>query len=216
MQLERSLVIYDCEIIKAIPSTKEPRTEGIDYCLGWEDYDNMGISVICAYDAFEEQYRVFLKDNLDQFQDLINDRKYLMGFNNIKFDDQLCRANGLVIEQDKSLDLLVAIWQAAGLGPEFRYPTHIGFTLDAMCEANEIKCKTGSGALAPVDWQLGNYGNVIDYCLNDVKMTVDLFYASVIKKLNHPKNPSDKLEVEVIPGLTLEDHRDNAAGVAAS
>ena len=41
-------LIYDIEIIKAIPSKNGERITGIEYCEGWKDHANMGISVIGA------------------------------------------------------------------------------------------------------------------------------------------------------------------------
>lgn len=37
-------LIYDIEIVKGIPDKKKTMLEGIEYCAGWEDHANMGIS----------------------------------------------------------------------------------------------------------------------------------------------------------------------------
>lgn len=42
----QNVIIFDCEIEKAIlPKGTEPLTD-IEYCEGWHDIENMGISVI--------------------------------------------------------------------------------------------------------------------------------------------------------------------------
>ena len=46
-----NILIYDCEIAKAIQGRNETRLEGVEYCDGWEDFGNMGISCICAFDS---------------------------------------------------------------------------------------------------------------------------------------------------------------------
>ena len=51
------LVVYDIEIQKGILGKKEKPVPGIEYCNGWNDHANMGISVICAYDYEEDRYR---------------------------------------------------------------------------------------------------------------------------------------------------------------
>lgn len=168
------MLIYDIEIIKAIPSKNEPRIEGIAYCEGWHDHVNMGISVIGCYDYVEDRYRVFCKDNFDDFQLLVNESETIVGFNSLAFDNKVCAANGINVPASKSLDLLVEIWKAAGLSETFQYPTHLGYGLDAVCEANFDRKKTGHGALAPVQWQNGEIGSVIDYCLNDVALTKEI------------------------------------------
>lgn len=167
----KPFLVYDCEIIKGILGKNERPVEGVEYCAGWRDFPNMGISVIGAYDYWDDRYRVFCDDNFDEFKVLAAERSPV-SFNGIAFDDQLCRANGIPVTTE--YDLLVETWAAAGLGPEFRYPSHTGYGLDAICEFNALGRKTGNGALAPVLWQQGKHGQVIDYCLQDVRLTVRL------------------------------------------
>jgi hypothetical protein len=168
-------LVYDLEIVKAIPDRKYPNLCGIEYCEGWSDHANMGISVICTYDAYEDRFRVFCGDNFHEFQQMLELRYPLVTFNGINFDDKVLKENGIIVPGGKSIDLLREIWKAAGLGPEYQYPTHAGYSLDAICKANGLKSKTGNGTKAPVDWQQGKIGSVIDYCLNDVTITRNLY-----------------------------------------
>lgn len=200
------VVVYDAEIIKCIPPKKgEVKSPDLEYCDGWRDFENMGISCICAYDSFEKRYRVFLKDNFPIFQALIDNSDLLVGFNNIPFDNNLLRANGIHINDDKCYDLLREQWRAAGLGDEFRYPSHVGFSLDATAKANLQEAKTGSGALAPIQWQRGNYGDVIDYCLMDVTLTSRLFALVRLEgELVDPRDGSVRLKMAApIPEAAL-------------
>ena len=34
-------LIYDLEIVKAIPDRNKPNEPGIEYCAGWDDHANM-------------------------------------------------------------------------------------------------------------------------------------------------------------------------------
>lgn len=175
-------LVYDIEIIKAIPSF-EPMIEGIEYCEGWCDYANMGISIICAYDYVEERYRVFCKDNFDLFYTLTQNRELLIGFNNVGFDNKVLR-----LTNNRCYDILREIWISLGLDPNvFAYHTHGGYSLNEMCKINNIGTKTGHGASAPILWQRGEIGAVIDYCLNDVKLTKDLFELSQKGPIKSPK-----------------------------
>lgn len=199
------MLVYDCEIKKAILGKKnEAPIDGIEYCAGWHDHANMGISCICAYDYDEDRYRIFLEDNLDDFADLAHNRETLIGFNSIGFDNKLCLANGLEIPTDRDYDVLVEIWKAAGLGPEFRYPSHIGFGLDACLKANFPGLqKSGNGALAPVLYQQGQLGQVVDYCLNDVRLTKKLVdHIEQFGWIKDPRNPGNNLIVERPPVLS--------------
>lgn len=164
-------MIYDCEIEKAILGKNEAPILGIEYCNGWRDFQGMGISCIGAYDYAEDRYRIFCRDNFDEFQSLVEVHDIIVGFNSISFDNPLCAANGIIIPEEKSYDILVEVWRAAALGPKFEYPSHAGFGLNAICAANFGLSKTGHGGQAPVLWQQGKIGQVIDYCLNDILLS---------------------------------------------
>ena len=183
-------VVYDIEIIKAIQGKNEDRLEGIEYCNGWHDHEGMGISVIGAYDFVEDRYRTFCEDNITEFLALVDNRKVRISFNGVGFDDKVinsCITCGVSLLKDH-YDILREIWLHRGLNPDrFNWRTHGGFGLDAMCQANGLGGKTGNGALAPVQWQRGQIGSVIDYCLQDIKLTKDLFVLSQQGKIKSPK-----------------------------
>jgi DEAD/DEAH box helicase domain-containing protein len=174
------ITIYDAEIKNAIPPgfgwKKHPdRNPDIEYCAGWDDFENMGISVICACVIPDGTFRVFMDDNMSEFEKLILSSDLIAGFNSESFDDKLCQANG--IEITTGYDILRETYRAKGLEP---YPDiytseYKGHGLDAIAKANGLKGKIGNGALAPVWWQQGQIGSVIDYCLHDVNITAKLF-----------------------------------------
>ena len=174
------MLIYDIEIKRAIAINGVPERPGIDYCFGWDDVEGMGISCVCAYDYWQDRYRVFLEDNLAEFNALAVMRHPLVGFNNIKFDNAVLMANGLFTVpgydfEMRCYDILREVWAAAGLGPEYNADTHAHYGLNAMVRANfENIGKTGHGALAPIDWQQGRIGRLVDYCLTDVWLTKKL------------------------------------------
>lgn len=168
------MIIYDCEIVKAIQKKGEPRINGIEYCDGWKDFTNMGISVICAYDYATDRYRAFCDDNFGEFEILVDSTDCVVGFNSLAFDNKLCAEYGIKVPDEKSYDLLVEIWAGNKLGPNFVYPSHAGYGLDSMAKANVGQQKTNNGAFAPVLWQRGQIGQVIDYCLQDVALTKKL------------------------------------------
>lgn len=169
------MLIYDVEIKHPVPG-KEERIPGIRYCEGWDDFEGMGIAVIGCYDYMEQAFRVFCEDNLEEFQGLVHHHldsdEVIVGFNSLKFDNPLVRAHGIDLPDDGSYDLLVEIWKGAGLGPKFNKETHMGYGLGDCVKRNFLGLdKMGNGALAPVLWQQGKVGTVIDYCLSDVWLT---------------------------------------------
>lgn len=185
-------LIYDLEIKRAILG-KEAPVNGIEYCGGWNDHAGMGISVLGALEWPSGRAHVFCDDNEGGFVALaaqtVAKGGKLISFNGIGFDNRVILAAWkLSIEGNDCYDLLRETWLAAGLGPDFRYPAHAGYGLDAMCKANGIPIKTGDGAHAPIAWQQGRVGEVIDYCLNDCYITGLLFNASQERALTSPKD----------------------------
>ena len=183
------MIIYDCEIIKGILGKKDIRQQRIGYCDGWRDFEGMGISVICTYDYTTDRYGAFCEDNFDDFRGLVSKSNGpIVGFNSLSFDNRLCAANSIDVPDEKSYDILVEIWKAVGLQPEFQFPSHIGYGLDAVVEANFGLGKTGHGANAPIHWQQGKYGSVIRYCLDDVWLTKKVLDRIIRKgELENPK-----------------------------
>lgn len=185
-----SYLIYDIEIVKAIPFKNEPTVPGVEYCEGWHDHANMGISVIGGYDYSTDRWRVFCEDNFAEFFALAKERT-IVSFNGLGFDNKVLAHHG-DLEGAKNYDILVEIWAAHGLGPVFNYKTHGGFGLDAVCSANFGTNKTGDGGHAPVAWQKGKVGEVIDYCVNDIKLTKQIFDVVLAgKTLVCPKTRKD-------------------------
>lgn len=190
-------IIYDTETVNAVPSHGRPRIKGVEYCEGWTDYIGMGISVVAAYDYATSRYRVFCADNAGYFRRLVERADIIIGFNSHKFDDNLLAAHGVDIPIEKSYDLIVELWMAAGLSLEYAHDTHSGFSLDDCTRANfGITKKQGGGSLAPAQWQKDEIGAVIDYCLHDVFM-VKLLIDRIIEtgELINPINPKEQLKV---------------------
>lgn len=179
------LVIYDTEIRHGVLTENNPPQPGFKYADGWHDFAGMGIATLCAYDIFQSRSRVFLEDNMGQWEDLVGERDAVVGFNNHQFDDRLLAANDVWFGHE-SIDLAALIWRAAGI-PQGEHPKGLG--LDAICRANNLPGKTGNAANAPQDWQNGQIGRVVDYCLADVRSTLRLYrYLAQNGGIKDPRN----------------------------
>lgn len=169
------MIILDVEIEKAIPPRPgEFRDSTIQYCEGWRDFANMGVTCVCTYELDTHLSRVFLIEDLPDLQKYLAG-KATSGFNTCRFDLPLLAHHGVTVDQSKHYDVLEKIWVTLGLDPDhFVYATHGGWSLDAVCEASFGEKKSGNGAMAPVWWQQGQKGRVIDYCLRDVWLEAKL------------------------------------------
>jgi hypothetical protein len=169
------MLIYDIEIKKAIPDKIKPNIRGVEYCEGWHDHANMGLTVIGVYDYESEQYRVFGEDNLEEAHRLFAARKIIVGFNNIAFDNKVLAYYGFNETKltRKSYDILREIRIGNGLTAERleKEKKDTTYSLNSLAKVNFFLEKSGTGALAPINWQQKKYATVIDYCLNDVFLT---------------------------------------------
>lgn len=180
---------YDTEIVEAILNGRnaeefEEENPGIVYVESFKDTDKMHVACVCALISGERLPRIYDAMNLQQLQADMDAADVIVSFNGDGFDSKVLKANGIIVPAEKSLDLLAEIKRASG----FR------FSLDAMAEKNLSIRKTDNGALAPIKWQQGRRAEVINYCLNDVLMTVLLF--GLAKKQGHlitPKGGKVKL-----------------------
>jgi hypothetical protein len=72
-------------------------------------------------------------------------------------------------------------------------PKGWSYKLDAIAKANGM-AKTGTGELAPIMWQRGQKQEVIDYCLNDVRVTTAILELGLAGELADP-NTGKKLRL---------------------
>jgi hypothetical protein len=182
----KNYIIYDCEIIKLIPHKTETNLGQYQYCKGWNDHANMGISVVGF--AYADGSTGYWDSSVRSLQDLgraFASHDLVIGFNSRNFDDRLMDANGIQIRTD--YDILEEVRLAAYGSIDYRdCPKGFSYALGALGAANGFP-KTGTGELAPKLWQDGERQKVIDYCLNDVKITkaiLDLGLAGLLKDPN--------------------------------
>lgn len=160
--------IIDVEIKKGILGRGETPLEGIEYCGGWRDFENMGIAVVCVFDTQSRLTRVFLEEDFDELRAYIG-KGPTGGFNTRGFDLPLLKHHEIYVDESQHFDALWRIWGAMGLDPtQFNFRTHGGWSLDAIMQSTFGLAKSGHGAMAPVWWQQGKRGKVIDYCCRDV------------------------------------------------
>lgn len=173
-------LIYDCEIIKCIPNGA--RFSGFEYCDGWDDYENMGVSVIGYH--WEGNLHHCLPPNWGNLPVIVSEADRIVGFNSKSFDDNLLRANGINIKTN--FDLLEEIRIAAYGSPRWEdTPKGHSYSLGKIGSANGFP-KNGSGELAPQLWQQGRKDEVIEYCLNDVAITQKLYNLFLLGTLKDP------------------------------
>ncbi len=144
--------------------TLDIETEG-DF-RGNGDFSNLEVTIACIHDSESGEYKSFFKDELAGLWPILERADLLIGYNSDHFDIPILGkyyAGNLSII--KSVDLLKEIKQA--LGRRLR--------LDSVAEATLGKKKSGSGTEAMRWWKEGQLDKVREYCLDDVKITLELY-----------------------------------------
>ncbi|HEY4517902.1 MAG TPA: ribonuclease H-like domain-containing protein [Candidatus Paceibacterota bacterium] len=141
------------------------------------DPAKLDISMVCVYDSGTGTYDSFLEGELSRLWPIIEQADMLIGYNSDHFDIPLLnRYYPGDLSRIKSLDLLKEVKNA--LGRRLR--------LDGIAEATLGKHKIGHGADAVRWWREGEIEKIRAYCLEDVKLTKELYeYALQNGKLKY-------------------------------
>lgn len=132
---------------------------------GWEHIDKLGISVACAYDSRSDEFLTFRENELKHLIDVCNDR-LVVGFNVRGFDLPVMAPYGLDV---KRLDVFDIMYDLQAL-------TRQQFLkLEAVARGTLGTGKSAEGTMAVEWWKSGQIQKIIDYCLQDVKVTRDIF-----------------------------------------
>jgi DEAD/DEAH box helicase domain-containing protein len=145
--------------------------------VGSNDPTKLDISIVGAYDSATDTYTSYSVEELPKFWSVIERADMLIGFNSDHFDIPLLnKYYPGDLTKIKSLDLLVEIKGA--LGRRLR--------LDTVAEATLGAKKSGHGLEATRWWKEGKHDLVRKYCLDDVKLTKEIYdYALKNKELKY-------------------------------
>ncbi len=167
----KKIAVFDLEI-------KKP----IDQCSkGWQSHDEMGISCLCLFDYSTSRYRVFDDKSQSECLGILNTYDFVVGYNTVGFDWKVVSATWKSpllspTRISKDFDILREIWISRELNPDVFVPrTHGGVKLDDVAFETIGMRKTLDGATAPQYYQQGRIAEVIDYCLEDVRIERTLF-----------------------------------------
>ena len=133
---------------------------------GSSDPVDLDLAVVCIHDSETDEYSSYTKTELNQLWPILEQADMLIGYNSDHFDIPLLNkyyAGDLM--HIKSLDLLTEI--RASLGRRVK--------LDDIAQATLGEKKSADGLQSIVWWREGEYQKVIDYCIQDVKVTKNVY-----------------------------------------
>lgn len=155
--------------------TFDVETKNVFQDVGSNDPVALDISVVCTHDSATGQYDSFEEKDFPRLWPIMESADALITFNGDHFDIPLLdKYYSGDLTRIKSIDLLREVRDSLGRR----------IKLDTLAEATLGKKKIGHGLDAITWWREGKKDKVIQYCIEDVKITRELFdYAIANKKL---------------------------------
>ena len=144
---------------------------------GTFDPSQMELTVACIHDSETDQYTSYTQEQLPTLWPILEKADVLIGYNSDHFDIPILnRYYSGDLTKIRSIDLLAEIKNVLGRR----------LKLDSVAEATLGRKKTGHGLDAVTWWQNGEYEKVIKYCIEDVRITKDVYdYALKNGKLHY-------------------------------
>ena len=154
---------------------------------GKNDPASLDLAVVCIYDSADAQYKSFIQKELSGLWPILEKADLLIGFNSEHFDIPLLnKYYSGDLSKIRGVDLLKEVKKVLGRR----------IKLDTLAEATLGRKKTGDGAESVRWWRAGEDKKVIDYCIEDVKLTKEL-YEYALK--NHHLKYRDLKIIKEIP-----------------
>jgi len=163
-------------------------TKNIFQDVGSNDPVDLDISLVGIYDYQTNSYNSFLQEEFDELWKILKETDMLVTFNGNHFDIPLLnkyyKKAGLGdLTKIRSLDLLKEIKNCYGRRMK----------LDQIAQGTFGVNKIGDGLEAVAWWRNGEIEKIRQYCLDDVRLTKDVYeYALKNKKLIFKEGPFTK------------------------
>jgi hypothetical protein len=156
--------------------------------VGKHDPALLDIALVAVHDSETDTYTSYLEEELKYLWPIIESADMLIGFNSDHFDIPLLnKYYPGDLTKIKSLDILKEIKQSYGRR----------MRLDSLAEGTLGKKKSGHGLDAITWWKQGEIDKIRTYCIDDVRLTKELYdYAMANNKLMF-KDGKDILEVKL-------------------
>lgn len=175
-------IAFDLEVLNS------PTAPG----FSWGRPEDLGISVACTWSRTDGYHDWFAPDAGALLAYLAFSAGNIVTWNGAAFDYSVLdgavnrsRGSTLRLLAHRSVDLMLIAQDALGHRVK----------LDSAARGTLRRGKTGHGAHAPQQWAAGQTQAVIDYCRDDVALTMDLYLAGLSgRRLRAPRpgKPDDE------------------------
>lgn len=154
--------------------------------VGVNDPKALDLSVVGIYDSERDIYEAYTEKNLNDLWPILEKTDLLIGFNSEHFDIPLLnKYYPGDLTAIKSLDILKEIKNSYGRRMK----------LDQIAEGTLGINKSGDGLEATRWWKEGLYEKVIAYCLDDVKITKQIYDFAIKNNLLKFKEGGEIIDI---------------------
>lgn len=140
--------------------------------VGWDNFAALKISVVAVYSYLDDRYYCYEEDEMNKLAELFNGARRIVGFSSNRYDVPVLN------NYFKKLRTPVPnLWEMerVDLLEEIELATGERVSLNRLTEANLGETKTHRGSEAIGLYADGKMDELKDYCINDVKLTKDLY-----------------------------------------
>ena len=163
-------------------------TRNIFEDVGKADPTLLDLSVVCAYDSETGDYLAYTQEELPNLWPILEKADMLIGYNSDHFDIPILnKYYPGDLTRIKSLDILKEIKNS--LGRRIR--------LDLVAEGTLGRKKMGNGLEAVVWWKNGEIDKIKKYCIEDVKITKELYEYALKNGVLKYKDLSETREIKL-------------------
>ncbi len=145
--------------------------------VGSNDPVDLDISVVCIHDSETNIYSSFLEKDFNKLWPILEQADMLITWNGDHFDIPILnKYYPGDLTKIRSLDLMKEVQKVLGRR----------LKLDNVSSSTLGENKNGASADAITLWEKGEIDKLIEYCINDVKLTKDLYdYAFTHKHVKY-------------------------------
>jgi DEAD/DEAH box helicase domain-containing protein len=175
--------------------TFDIETSNIFSALNRWDSTALDLSVVAIHDSETDEYTSYTQEELPQLWPILEKADMLVGFNSDSFDIPILnKYYPGDLSKIRSLDLLVEVHKV--LGRRIR--------LQSLAEATLNKGKSADGLKAVEWWAEGKYDLVRKYCIEDVRITRELYDYAIKNGVLKYKDLRDIRDIKIDTRKWLE------------
>ncbi len=145
---------------------------------GSNDPASLTLACVCTHDSETDAYTSYFEEDLPKLWPILEKADMLIGYNSDHFDIPLLnKYYPGDLTSIKSLDLMKEIQKVLGRR----------IKLDSVASATIGDHKIAHGSMANVWWRQGEKQKVVEYCLDDVRITKAIYdHALLHGKVKYP------------------------------